>query len=380
MRVGKVVGDLEVEAGSRVEPEGPEGIHVEGTVTFQGPAVVTGSITCRSLSHRGGLLMVEGDVVAEREVETRRGELQVRGRLQAHALQAHRTCIIGGALTAETAEIGGHLEVGGPTTLRSLEAGGSIDLRGNVDAESIEVGGRILLSQGSVRRSLEVGGHLEVRGPLNFGSLEAGGKIELKGPCQGESVEVGGALEVDGDLTLSRTLEVGGMAKVRGRLKATGLEIGGMYRGGALSCQRIEVGGSLEVDREIDAERLEVGGSLRAERCTVSHVATLGGRVVTKTGLRSARVEIGEDSRVQGPLVGGTVVLEDGASAEDVWGDVVRLERKSRVRNVYAKDLEIARKAAADGQVQYTGGLRADPDARFASPPQHVTNLPKAPL
>lgn len=380
MRVGSVAGNLDVPAGSILVPEGPEGISVAGQANFEGDAKVEGSLRCRSLSLDRGNLRVAGALQVAEGLEARHGGVRVDGDLTAREVEVSRSCVVLGTFRSDRAEIGGHLEVNGPTLIQHLEAGGSIDLRGPLTAEDVEVGGRILLAGGTAKGSVSVGGLLEVRGDFAFGTLEAGGKIALRGRCSGESIDVGGSLDVEGDLTLTRSVEVGGFTSVQGHLKAPRLEVGGVFRGTSLECEDIEIGGVLETTGAIRTNRLEIGGKLRAERVEARERAELSGRVTTRLGLKAGRLEVGEDSRIQGPLVGEEVTLEDDAEAEDIWGGSVRLERKARAGNIYARDVEIARKVRIDGQVSYTGELRVDPDARLAHPPQKVSVLPTPPL
>ena len=377
---GRIEGDYTLPSGGVLRPPaGSAGVEITGLLSSQGAGSVEGNLRCREIRIEGGTLMVHGSVEVSGTIALRRGRLEVDGNLKADSLDGDRGVIVRGNLECRDVDIGGVVEISGTTKGDEFEVGGSAELRGAVDLTSLEVGGRVLVGGGTVRRSIEVGGKFESTAPLTFGSLEIGGVGRLRASAQGETLEAGGMIDCDSDLVATKETEVGGKIRVVGQLRSGRIEVGGLLSAGSVSGEDVEVGGEAEVAGAFTAHRLEVGGRLSAERVVVSDRLEVGDEIRTKAGAKADSIRIGDRGVVRGPSVAREIAVGDRGEVEDVWAGTLRLGSRSRARNVYAEELEVASRVEIQGETQFVRRLRGD-DARFGQPPRQVSQLPPPPL
>ncbi len=378
----RIEGDYDLSAGQVLDSSGLEGIEVTGTLRCRGPGRVEGSLRCAELRVDGGDLEVRGTLTVAGEVNLHRARLEVANDLNAGEIRGDKALTVRGSLHTDEVELSGNLDVVGRTTARRVEVGGTAELRGPVELSELEVGGRVVVGGGAISERVEVGGRIDTTASLRFRALEVGGWAQLGASAEGETLEVGGTVDCTGDLTLTKSIEVGGRIRVEGTLRCPRIEVGGLLHATAIDGEEIEVGGAAEVVGALSGRRLEVGGRLVAERVTVRERVEVGEEILTRTGLKSRLIRIEERSVVRGPLVGTDVTVGRKSVIEDVWATRVLLEERVVARNVYADRIELEEGVTISGATLYTQGLEpgSRERIRFGEPPRQVSDLPPPPL
>jgi len=172
--------------------------------------------------------------------------------------------------------------------------------------------------------------------------------------------------------------DISGNAKFRGGLKAEKLRLGGTVKvDGNMEADEIEISGTGTVNGDVTARklsvsgRLEVGGSVRAEELRISGV--LRGAVVEAgdadisgdakfTELTAQRVRLRHSTRVRGRVVARVIETEKRVQADELYGDLVRVGKESRIRVVEGREV-IVQKGAEVKEVRYTEEAEIDPGA-----------------
>ncbi|MGQ9596099.1 MAG: hypothetical protein ACUVQY_08295 [Thermoproteota archaeon] len=189
--------DLFVGRHSTVKAKTGETIIAKGNVEFEGDCNILSSLHANSLSlENGGRINVQGDLIVEKSVSLKDGELLVSGRLE-----------------AEDLDVGKVVRAGKGLKCRNVSVGGAFESGGDVDAEKIGVGGKVSV-QGNVKgKELDVGGMLTVKGLTELEKLDVGGVAKIGGG-KIMDISVGGVFESAGKLVFEK-LSVGGVAKLK---------------------------------------------------------------------------------------------------------------------------------------------------------------------
>ncbi|MHA2358132.1 MAG: hypothetical protein ACXABK_05140, partial [Candidatus Heimdallarchaeaceae archaeon] len=85
-------------------------------------------------------------------------------------------------------------------------------------------------------------------------------------------------------------------------------------------------------------QKLVVNGTLSGEEIESQELEVNGG--ISCRTARGELIKIGQDSRVRGKLIGGTVIVERGARVEDIEADTVELGPEVRARLVQASNID----------------------------------------
>ena len=190
---------------------------------------------------------------------------------------------------------------------------------------------------------------------------------------------MGGVLESQGDVLLKGRLEAGGKVRLRGSLRASTVEVGGILEVRELRARRVEVGGVFTAEEAVLVEHLEVGGRLKASWIEATDRAEVGGHAETLRGFKARHLILSRDTRATGPLIADRLEVGSHARIEDAWAQEAHLDHDAWVRNLYADRVELARDVRCEGEILYLTDARIDPTARCATPPRKVTQLPSAP-
>jgi len=98
----------------------------------------------------------------------------------------------------------------------------------------------------------------------------------------------------------------------------------------------------------------------------------IGGTARTVEGIEAERVEVGERSRVRGPIRAKEVYVDWRGEVEDVEAERVELEDRARARNIRAKVVVIGDRCKITGKVEYEERLEVGRDVYFAEPPVKI--------
>jgi cytoskeletal protein CcmA (bactofilin family) len=404
--LGTVDGDLRVGANATLVAEDGKKITVGGAAHFESAVTIQSSFECRSMK-------VEGSGFGPgREVKVR-GDLSVHGDAD---VVAHLE--VGGEVTAENLDVGGHLKSGSATAKR-VRVGGHMKTNGKLEAETVDVGGHFTVTDSVRLGRLDVGGHATVGGGtisggvkvmghfestkrLSYGELQVLGHIHLPSGSSGERISIHGNVKFAGD-TSCKDMKITGVAKVAGNCSAENIEVLGKFDvSGSLDVSKmLRVFGTMDVKQQLRCEALSLGGKLAAKQVIVDGTAELAGDLTTANGLKARSVVVGGGSRVTGPLVGEEVSvgkkvdLDVGpwgylwsgkwlyagrmTKVEDVYGKSVLIEPYSQARRVFAETVQMDEGSIAD-EVTYVSDLKIPSHYRLNRPAKKTAKLPDPPL
>jgi len=235
------------------------------------------------------------------------------------------------------------------------------------------------LAGGVIKENVEVGGSFRSSQPLKFSSIDVGGSVRLSGGTGGD-IEVGGLLKSDGDLIFDE-IDVGGKVEILGDASGQSIDVGGVIRVSRnLSLSGgLKVGGKAEIGETVKAKTIQVGGRLEAEKAEADEEIKTN-TLITTSGAKAQRIEIGGRGEAQGPIIADTVLIRERSRVEDIYADSVTLRRGCRARNIYAARIDIESGCRISGEVRYTESLNAERDVTFASAPEKVEKLPVPPF
>ncbi|MCX8183748.1 MAG: polymer-forming cytoskeletal protein [Crenarchaeota archaeon] len=197
-----------------------------------------------------------------------------------------------------------------------------------------------------MKARISVGGVLDVNGSIEVDTIRVGGTTTVKGSVKAKDVVIGGRLKVDENASIEAMLEVGGVAKIGGELKA------GVVK---------------------------VGGDLEADVCFADSIE-VGGRIETKRGLKAKTFKIGRHGEVVGPIVAENVKIGRGASVEDIYANWLELGENSSARNVYAREAYLKRGCRVAGELLYVDKLEFEENVEMYSESKKVEKLPEPPI
>jgi cytoskeletal protein CcmA (bactofilin family) len=375
IELSNVDGNLEVLDGATVDVSSKvDKLVVSGNLISKGDVFINGSLEVKEILHKDGYLEIEGDVVAKRVIVRNGG----RG--------GSSKLIVGGSLDAEETTIDGGLEVEKNFDCPDVRIRGSCAVYGNAKLVNYDVSGSAKHEMNLEAKEVEIGGSLKVGGDAQIlDELEVSGSAKIEGYLECPDVEIGGSF-VCGDLLTDKT-DVSGSAKTQTAEIKDKLSVSGSYKC-EKSCisKRITISGSCKLGDESKIEKFEVSGSAAlgdsshlqeakvsgslglganvtggniavSGSCSSSGYLKLDGRVSISGSLsgeeieakelsisggltceiaKADLIEIGQNSRVRGKLVGGTVIIESGARVEDIIADEVTLEDRVRAKTVKA--------------------------------------------
>lgn len=197
VEIDVVEEDLFVGKHSTLKAKTGEVIIVKGNVEFEGDCTILSSLRANNLSlENRGKINVQGDLIVEKSINLKDGELLVSGRLE-----------------AEDVDVGKAVKAGKGLKCRNISVGGVLESGGDLEAEDIRVGGTVSVGGNVKGNKLGVGGTLTVEGLTELEKLDVGGVAKIKGG-RIVDISVGGVFESVGRLVFDR-LSVGGVAKLR---------------------------------------------------------------------------------------------------------------------------------------------------------------------
>ncbi|MCG3221115.1 MAG: hypothetical protein H7641_07005 [Candidatus Heimdallarchaeota archaeon] len=387
IELSNVDGDLEAFDGATINVSSKvDKLVITGNLISKGDVLLNGSIEVQEIMHKDGYLEIEGDVFAKR-VNVRNG-----GRGGSSKL------IVGGSLKAEETSIDGALEVAkdfdcpnvkimgacvvyGDANLENYDVSGSAKHEMNLNAKEVEIGGSLKIGGDAViLEELEVSGSAKIDGTLDCPEIEIGGsfvcndlitnKTDVSGSAKTKSAQIKEKLSISGSYKCENSCEatkiaISGSCKLGDESSVEKLNVSGSVGIGDNSkLQEAKVSGSLVLGSDVTGSNITVSGS-----CSSSGFLQLDGNLVVSGSLSGDEIEtkelklsgglnceiakgelinIGQNSRVRGKLIGGTVIVERGARVEDIIADEVELGSKVRAGVVKAGKIE------ADPSAKYT--------------------------
>ncbi|MCK4497946.1 hypothetical protein KAU25_01975 [Candidatus Bathyarchaeota archaeon] len=390
-----VEGDLEVGRRAVVQGEGsPPKISVSGTVYTEDDCLFECGLSAENLDGEGDLT-IEGDLEIRNRVSLDDGRLDVQGNMKAQRVDVGKSLRTKGDLEANYVDVGGKLDVGGETTAKkidvggaftskgrtkaeNIDVGGSVEVESTVDVDDIDVGGKVEVSGGKIGK-LDVGGSFVSHGPLEFKDIDVGGTVKLTSGSGG-NIDVGGSLKAEEDLRFN-DIDVGGVVSISGSGEGKSLNVGGQIKvGGDLTLSgAFDVGGIAEVNGNLSGEDVSVGGRLHAGKIVAQNRVSVGGSVETIEGVYTSHFRIGRRGKVVGLVKADEALIGRGARVDDVFAKTMTLEREASAENLYGERIRLERGCRISGEVQYVEDLKTERDVSFAQEPRKVSKLPEKP-
>ena len=192
-RLGVVSGDLRVGRRATIMAESGRKVPVRGTAHFEGPVTIACDLECEAMRAEGrgfgpsGDVVVKGDLVVHGGVEID-ASAEVGGEITAERVD------VGGhlaskAITSKVVRVGGHMKVTGALKGEDVEVGGHMTVEDLVEIANLRVGGHAAIGGGSFRGTVKVRGHLKTRGKLDYGDLKVFGHMTLPAGSSGERLD-----------------------------------------------------------------------------------------------------------------------------------------------------------------------------------------------
>lgn len=175
-------------------------------------------------------------------------------------------------------------------------------------------------------REANISGNAKFKGDLKAEKLRLGGSVKVEGGLEADEIEISGSGSVEGDVR-ARKLTVSGRLEVGGSVTAEELSISGVLRGGV-----------------VEAGEVEISGDARF------------------TELTAQRVRLRDSTRVRGRVIARVIETEKRVQADELYGDLVKVGKESRVRVVEGREV-IVQKGADVKEVRYTEEADIDPGA-----------------
>ena len=379
IELSNVDGDLQALDGATISVSSKvDKLVISGNLVSRGDVLINGSIEVQEIIHKDGYLEIEGDVLAKR-IKVRNG-----GRGGSSKL------IVGGSLTAEEATIDGSLEVNkdldcpnvkvmgssavyGDANLVNYDVSGSAKHEMNLKATEVEISGSLKVGQDAIiLEELEVSGSAKISGTLDCPKIEVGGsfvcdnlitnKTDVSGSAKTHSAEIKEKLAVSGSYRCENNCEatkirVSGSCKLGDGSSVEQLNVSGSAKlGDNSNLQEAKISGSLGLGSDVTGGSITVSGS-----CSSNGYLKLDGNLSIRGSLSGEEIEskelkvngglnceiakaelinIGQESRVRGKLIGGTVIIEREARVEDIIADEVELGEKVRAGSVKAGKID----------------------------------------
>lgn len=175
-------------------------------------------------------------------------------------------------------------------------------------------------------REATISGSAKFKGDLRVEKLRLGGDVRVEGGLEADEIEISGSSVVEGDVR-ARKLTVSGRLVVGGNVKTEELLVSGVIKGGIVEAGEVEISGN-------------------------ANLAELTAQTVR---LRSS-------TRVRGRVVARVVEAEKGVEVDEIYGDLVKVGKESRVRVVEGREV-VVQKGADVKEVRYTEEADIDPGA-----------------
>jgi cytoskeletal protein CcmA (bactofilin family) len=401
VKLGRIEGELKVGPNVTIMAESDQRVVVTGGAYFSGSVTIECDFECESMKvsgqgyGSGGNVEVKGNLTVHKSADVA-ASLKVAGDFKADNVD------VGGHLEAKSlvsklTRIGGHMKIDGGLEAEKVDVGGHMSVLGIVKLGDLYVGGHAELGGGAIVGRIELRGHLSSTSRLEFGELESFGHIRLPGGSTGRKIQVLGKVEFLGD-AICKDMQIKGVAKVFGDYSGEDVEVSGKFEvlGSMSITKKVEIYGVADVGKEVNCESLTVCGKLRADSILADVDAEVGGKVETSRGLKAKSILVRKGACVEGPLVGQQVEIGKMSSAmsswggslwpstgrtsvEDVYGNKVRIGRCSRARLVFAEDAEMDEESFAE-KVTYTNDLKLPASYRLGTPPLKTSMLPEPPI
>ncbi|GEM_PF-4647139 len=174
-------------------------------------------------------------------------------------------------------------------------------------------------------------------------AADISGNAKFKGDLKAEKLRLGGSIKVEGDLEADE-IEISGSGSVEGNVKA----------------RRLTVSGRLEVGGNVNAEEMSISGVLKGDAVEAGEVEISGD--VRFTELTAQKVKLRNSTRVRGRVVARVIETERRVQADELYGDLVKVGKESRVKVVEGREV-IVQKGADVKEIRYTEEADIDPGA-----------------
>ncbi|MCE7741601.1 MAG: hypothetical protein GOP50_04015 [Candidatus Heimdallarchaeota archaeon] len=373
----KVDGNLKIGDGAEIAvPSGT--LVISGDLVSKGDIVIRGSVKVDNIKHDWGYLEIEGDVDTS--------YVKVSSRRSSNGSKL----IITGSLNCGEIDIDGGLEVDKDLTAGDVEIGGSCIVHGETNVKDYDISGSAKHGMNLTATDIEVSGSLKVDGDVKSSSdFEISGSAKIEGILEAQEVSVGGSLKCQE--IKCEEIEIGGSAKIEFGQITKGLEVGGAFgcsdsfTADVVSCggscgfgddskinkleangatkvgdnfqfKDVKVNGSFSFGIDAVGENLEVNGACSSkDNLKVLETIVVNGKLTGKhieankieiagglecTEAKGQNILIQEDSRVRGKLVGGEVIVEDGARVDHIVADSVKLGDKVKVTRLESANID----------------------------------------
>jgi len=235
-----------------------------------------------------------------------------------------------------------------------------------VSERNVTISGAGRIEGGSYGR-VKIAGAARVAGNLEAEEFKSAGSARVEGNLQTKHFESAGAFKCMGNLEVDEG-EAAGSFKVEGKIKAKELKLAGATHARAVGGGYLRVGGSLEVEEDVELDTFrvaggfQIGGLLSADKLEIQlegvcRVREIGGE----------RIEIKRSTKAYGSLLANTLGVlfrHDKARelhAETVEGDDIYIEA------TVAKVVRGARIRIGPGcqidRVEYSESVEVDPQS-----------------
>lgn len=182
------------------------------------------------------------------------------------------------------------------------------------------------------------------------------GSVNFKGGChvistlEASRIEGEGRVHIVGNLIVSGSLEMGDGLIIEGQLKAEYVAVKWLKVKESLQCNRVEIGGSLEVEGDLTAEHIGSGGSVSVQGNLKAKSLEVGGSLDLRGSVELEKLSVGRSNAKVG---GGTILdIEAGGTFEStgqlrfekmaVGGSMVRIKGVAKGKSIsVGGDLEV---------------------------------------
>ncbi|MGP8056738.1 MAG: hypothetical protein ACLP9K_03950 [Nitrososphaerales archaeon] len=187
---------------------------------------------------------------------------------------------------------------------------GSVEVDCDFECSSLESKDGLVRVNGSltVHEDIIVEEALYARGNVKAKRVDVGGRLSVGISLETQKVDVGGSLEVQGNV-IAESVDVGGSFEALGELKLKDLDVGGSVEvGGGEVTGTIDVGGRFTSRKELKFDRLETGGSVELSGGKGKKIE-VGAKLQSKGDLDCEEMEVGGLAVVEGNLSGRTAEI-----------------------------------------------------------------------
>jgi cytoskeletal protein CcmA (bactofilin family) len=187
---------------------------------------------------------------------------------------------------------------------------GSVEVDCDFECGSLESRDGLVRVNGSltVHEGIVVEEALYAKGNVKAKRVDVGGKLSIGMSLETQKVDVGGSLEVQGNV-VAESVDVGGSFEALGELKLKDLDVGGSVEvGGGEVTGTIDVGGRFTSRKELKFDRLETGGSVELSGGKGRRIE-VGAKLQSNGNLDCEEMEVGGLAVVEGNLSGRTAEI-----------------------------------------------------------------------